>query len=373
MKVVGIIVEYNPFHNGHLHHITEVRKKSGADIVIAVMSSSITMRGELSIFDKFTKTKQALEASCDIVLELPFVLACQNSDLFAKHAVKMLANAKVEEIWIGSESNNPKTFEKAYIEFSKPDVDDKIKAHMKKGLSYKMATNLIYPLQSNDLLGYSYYKAIKENNLNIKLQTISRSGDDYLNKKPSSNGFASAMSIRANLELIDKYTPEFVSKNKALILNDEELFKYLKYFIVAKDNKYLGELFFAEEGLENKLKEITKYNSLEDFVTALTSKRYTSSRIRRFLMYVLFDITKSEMENILLSDINFIRPLGFNEAGQEYLSMIKKDIPIFTNIKNGDNIILDIELKISKILDVIYNLKLSEQEQSIIRYTKKKK
>ena len=370
MKVVGIIVEYNPFHNGHQYHINEVRKKSNADVLIAVMSSSVTMRGELSIFDKFTKTKQALEASCDLVIELPFALACQNSDLFAKHTVKMLANAKVEEIWIGSESNDPKTFEKAYIEFTKPDVDDKIKGHMKRGLSYKMATNLIYPLQSNDLLGYSYYKAIIHNNLNIKLKTIARVGDDYLNKKASNNGFASAMAIRGNLELLDKYTPEFVSRSKEFILNDEELFKYLKYQIVSKDTEYLEKLFFAEEGLENKLKEIIKYNDLETFVNALTSKRYTSSRIRRFLMYVLFDITKAEMKSILSNDIDFIRVLGFNENGQAYLSAIKNEINIFTNIKSGDNPILDIEMKLSKILDAIYDLKLVEQEQSIIKYSK---
>jgi predicted nucleotidyltransferase len=370
MKVVGIIVEYNPFHNGHLHHINEVRKKSGADVLIAVMSSSVTMRGELSIFDKFTKTRQALEASCDIVIELPFVLACQNSDLFAKHTIKMLANAKVDEIWIGSESNDPKTFEKAYIEFNKPDVDDKIKAHLKRGLSYKMATNLIYPLQSNDLLGYSYYKAIKAANYNIKLLTIQRAGDDYLNKKPSNKGFASAMSIRSNLDLLEKYTPEFVYKNKNLILNDEQLFKFLKFQIVSKNEEYLSNLFFAEEGLENKLKEITKYNDLDSFVNSLTSKRYTASRIRRFLMYVLFDITKNQMNNILSHDLDFIRVLGFNETGQSYLSNIKKELTIYTNIKDGNDPILDIEFRISKILDAIYNLNLSENEQTIIRYTK---
>ena len=90
MKIVGLITEYNPLHNGHIHHINEVKKLSNADVLITVMSSSFTMRGDLSLFDKFTKTKQALKAGCDIVIELPLIYAIERADIFAKNAVLLL-------------------------------------------------------------------------------------------------------------------------------------------------------------------------------------------------------------------------------------------------------------------------------------------
>ena len=363
MKIVGLIVEYNPLHNGHKYHIEKVRKESNADILIAVMSSSFTMRGELSLFDKFTKTHQALSSNIDIVIELPFILTVQNSDLFAKHAVTLLNLAKVNEIWIGSESNDPYLYEKCYNEFNNEDNQLKIKELLKSGLSYKMATNTIYNLPSNDLLGYSYYKAIKDNNYNITLNTIKRIGDNYLDNKNTDALYTSALSIRTNLDLLDTYTPLYVSNNKENILDYNKLFNYLKFNILNNTVTNLSNIFFAEEGIENKLFDIIKYDNFDDFVSYLTSKRYTSSRIRRFLLFVLFNITKDDANNILNSNIDFIRVLGFNEKGKEYLSSIKKDVKIYTNIKNGINPILDIELKISKILDMIYQTNIFTKEQ----------
>lgn len=364
MKVVGLIVEYNPLHNGHKYHIDKVKKESNADVIIAVMSSSFTMRGELSLFDKFTKTNQALLSGIDIVIELPFILTIQNSDLFAKHAVTLLNLAKVNEIWIGSESNDPKLYDKCYKEFNDEHNQLKIKELLKSGMSYKMATNTIFNLPSNDLLGYSYYKAIKENNYNITLNTIKRVGDNYLDNKNTDELYTSALSIRSNLDLLETYTPLYVSNNKDLILDSNKLFTYLKYNILNNNVSNLSKFFFAEEGIENKLYDIIKYNNFDDFISYLTTKRYTSSRIRRFLLYVLFNITKDEANAILNSNIDFIRVLGFNDKGKQYLSSIKKEIKIYTNIKNDLNPILDIELKISKILDMIYNTNIFNQEQN---------
>ena len=363
MKIVGLIVEYNPLHNGHKYHINKVKEESNADLIIAVMSSSFTMRGELSLFDKFTKTEQALKSGIDIVIELPFLLTVQNSDLFAKHAVTLLNLAKVDEIWIGSESNDSLNFEKCYEEFKKPSNQAKIKELLSSGMSYKMATNSIYNLPSNDLLGYSYYKAIKDNNYNIKLNTIKRIGDNYLDNTNSDLKYTSALSIRTNLNLLETYTPNYVSNNKSLILDNEKLFNYLKFNILNKNITELKNTFFVEEGIENKLYDIIKYTNLNDFVSYLTSKRYTSSRIRRLLLYVLFNITKDEANTILTNNIDYIRVLGFNNKGKEYLSSIKKETTIYTNLKNNINPIIDIELKISKILDMIYNTKIFIQEQ----------
>ncbi|MCR5647827.1 MAG: nucleotidyltransferase family protein, partial [Acholeplasmatales bacterium] len=166
MKVVGLIVEYNPLHNGHIHHINEVKTKSNADIVIAVMSSTFTMRGDLSLFDKFTKTRQALDANIDLVVELPLVYSIERADIFADNAVKILNLLNVNEIWIGSESNDPTIYQKYY--------DNKIELDNKDDYynSYKNKSNI--DLLPNDLLGYFYFKSIKDNNFNIELKTIKR-------------------------------------------------------------------------------------------------------------------------------------------------------------------------------------------------------
>lgn len=317
----------------------------------------MTMRGNLSLFDKFEKTKQALNASCDIVIELPLAYSMQRADIFSKNACLILSMANVDEIWIGSEQNDVSLYEDAYIklEQNKNKIDELIKS----GYSYKEATSSIINLDSNDQLGFSYYKAIKENNLNIKLKTIKRLNSNYLDKNPTSNNIASAMAIRNNLDLLSNYCPSYVNKN--LIRDEKVIFDYLKYKILSSSPSYLKDIFFVDEGLENKLKEIISFDDLNSYVNHLTSKRYTSSRVLRMLYYVLFDIKKTDINKI--NNPNYIRVLGYNTKGKEYISSIKKDVNIITNIKEGINTVLDIEIKVTKIIDSIYNTNVFMLEQ----------
>ena len=196
MKIIGIIVEYNPLHNGHLYHFNKIKEENPDSKVIAVMSSSFTMRGDLSIFDKFTKTNHALKLGIDIVIELPFVYTVERADIFAQNAVKILNLMNVNEIWIGSEENNTSIYEKYYNK--KIQIDNKDNYNT----SYKEKYNL--QLNSNDILGYSYFKAIKDNNYNIELKTIKRIDSSYLDLNPKSDNIASALAIRSNLELLNE-------------------------------------------------------------------------------------------------------------------------------------------------------------------------
>ena len=360
MKIVGTIVEYNPLHNGHVYAINQIKKESQADVVIAVMSSSITMRGELSLFNKFEKTHQALKAGLDLIIELPFCYTVHNSDLFSYHSIYLLNLAKVDEIWIGSESNNPSIYEKAYNEFNKKENQEKIKKLLDIGMSYKQATNEIYALPSNDLLGYSYYKALKQINPNIPLKTIKRVGSTYFDESPKE--FASAYAIRNNLSLAKDYCPNFIHIEN--VLDQEKLFSYLKYQIQTKTTKELTNIFLVEEGIENKLHKVETFDTYNDFISSLVSKRYTKSRIQRMLTYILFNITKKDMDDILNNLPLHIRVLGYTNKGQEYIKTIKKDVKIYTNIKNNIHPSIDIELKVSTILDSIYNTNIKKLEQS---------
>lgn len=355
MKVVGTIVEYNPLHNGHLYALEKIKKLSQADCVVAILSGNFTMRGDLSIFDKFEKTRQALKAGVDLIIELPFICGVQNADKFAQNAVKLLHLAQVQELWIGSESNDSTLYEKCYEDWINPTSQEKIKTLLSLGKSYKEATASVICLPSNDLLGFSYFKAIKESGYPITVHTIKRIGNyDSLEVKK----YASAYAIRNDLSLMNAYCPKYVSPD--LIRDNFALFPYLKYEILSSSLMELKEIFFVEEGLENRLKDVQSYSSLKDFICHLSTKRYTQSRIQRMLAYVLFHITKSEMRHI---EYDFLRVLGYSEKGRLYLNGIKKDVPIYTNIKEGIHPILDIELKITKLLDLIYSSSMLYEEQ----------
>lgn len=362
MKTVGLIVEYNPLHNGHIHHINEVKTKSNADLLICVMSSSFTMRGDLSLFDKFTKTRQALDANIDLIIELPLVYSIERADIFSSNAVKILNMLNVDEIWIGSELNDISIYNEYYLKEN--DINNKDDYSN----SYKNKSNI--DLLPNDLLGYFYFKAIKQNNFNIELKTIKRINSNYLDIKPNDEHITSALSIRNDLSLLDKYCPNFVSKDKSNILDENELFKYLKYKILSSKKSELKEVFFVDEGLENKLDTIKDFIDYNSFIDSLVSKRYTKTRIKRMLIYILLNIKKNDINKIYENEIDFIRVLGYNEKGKNYLNKIKKELNIFTNIKHNINLALDIELNASLILDSIYNINLFKLEQSSPIYKK---
>ena len=189
MEKIGIIVEYNPLHNGHLLHFNKIKEKYPDSFIIAVMSSSITSRGDLSIIDKFKKTKQALKMGIDLVIELPFVLACERADIFANNAVKILNLVGVDKIICGSENNNINIYENYYQEFKENDF-------------------INFP--PNDNLGFFYYKAIKDNNYDLSLELIKRKENDKI---------ISSTKIRENLDNMNDYIPSFTIDDYDNIIN----------------------------------------------------------------------------------------------------------------------------------------------------------
>ena len=334
MEKIGIIVEYNPLHNGHLLHFNKIKQKYPNSFIVSVMSSSVTSRGDISIIDKFKKTYQALKMGIDLVIELPFVYACERADIFANNAVKILNLIGVDKIICGSENNDLNIYENYYHEFKQNDFIN---------------------LPPNDNLGFFYYKSIKDNNFKLSLELIKREENDEI---------ISSTKIRNDLNNIKKYIPEFTHNDYDNILDYNKIFNYLKYKILTSSISDLKNIFLVDEGIEYKLKDIYKYNNIYDFINYLKSKNYKNNRVKRMLIYILFDIKKDIINKIYDNDINFIRVLGYNNNGKEYLNKIKKNINIYTNIKKGINDILDIELNVSKILDNIYNLCLLKDEQN---------
>ena len=352
METIGIICEYNPFHNGHLYHINKIKELYPDSLIILVLNGYFLERGEISILSKEAKTKIALANNIDIVLELPVIFGTQSADTFAKYSLKILNNFHVNKIIFGSESNNIDLIKEIANKQLNKDFDEKIKIYLDKGINYPTALakalNINFDFTPNDLLGISYVKAIIKNNYNIEPICIKRTSDYH--DKISNDYIVSATNIREkikNNEDISKYIPinikDFINN-----INYNNYFKLLKYKI--NTDLYLNNYLDVDEGIEYRLKEfINKSNNIEDFITYIKTKRYTYNKINRMFIHILLNFLKSDNQ-----DLEYIKILGFNKKGKKYLNKIKDNLKISTNV-NKDSIQYKYEIKASIIYDLINN------------------
>ena len=363
MEKIGIICEYNPFHNGHLYHLKKIKEMYKDSLIILVLNGYFLERGEISIINKEDKVKLSLEYGIDLIIELPFVFGTQSADTFAYNSVKILENLKCDYLVFGSESNNVDMLTKIvdYTIKNKDTYNEEIKKYLDEGINYptalSKALNIDFELNSNDLLGISYIKAIKENNYNIKPITIKRT-NNYLDTL-SNEDIISASNIRnkiKNNEDIIKYVPNTkYIKN----INYELLFSLIKYKIITEHN--LSIYLDVDEGIDNKLKKIiNKVNNIDELLEELKSKRYTYNKLRRMLIHILIGLTKEDNKKLKLE---YIKVLGFNNNGKKYLNDVKKNINIPINI-DKNSLTYEYELTSSKIYDIITNDITQKYEQS---------
>ena len=361
-KIIGIVVEYNPFHNGHKYQIDKIKEVYPDSIIIVCMSSSFTQRGNYSIINKWDKTKLALLNGVDIVVELPYLYSTQSSDIFAKYSVKILNELKIDTLVFGSETEDIMgIIESAKTQLFNKYFDNIVKDYMDKGINYPTAlNNALKDLNSapiktpNDLLALSYIKEILKNKYKIEPYNIKRTNDYH--DKSSNDDIVSSTNIRTKLlnhEDIKKQVPKNVYK----VLKDKNIeskyFEYLKYKILSETTleKYLD----VDEGLSTRIKDaINKSNSLDELILNIKTKRYTYNKISRMLNHILCSLTKEENKSI--KKLEYIRILGFSENGQKYLSSIKKSIktPILNKYDTFKYKTLNIEKRDSNIYSIIY-------------------
>ncbi len=336
---IGIVAEFNPFHYGHKYLIDEAKRLYPNEEIIVVLAGNILQRGNLSIIEKYDKTKIALDNNVDLVVELPFPFATEAADFFAEGSIKILNYLKVDKIIFGSENGDIDIFYKIAETQEKDEYKELLQKYLSTGENYPTCMSKavkditgIEINKPNELLGLSYIRQILFNKYNIKAITIKRT-NDYHSKELEE--IASASSIREafnNNINIDKYIPK--EEVKYLIKDNNKYFDLLKYKIISEEN--LDKYFTGEEGLENRVKDvINKSKNLEELINNTKTKRYTYNRITRMLTHILFNYTKEESSN---KKIKYIRVLGFNDKGKKYLSKTKKDIevPIITNINKNN-------------------------------------
>ena len=385
MKAVGLVTEYNPFHNGHLYHLNKAMELTGADISVAVMSGDFVQRGEPAVLDKYTRTSMALNSGVNLVIELPVNYAVSSAESFAAGALKVLDYIKADSIAFGSESGNIERLSKlAHILCDNEDTLYKeISKYTANGISYAAARQKVVEkltdkdtaamlTSSNNILAVEYLKAIIKNNFAIKPYTIKRQGDSY-NDTDIRSEYASATALRGNLKAdnISKYIPV----KAGLILSSNTNYIYPDDITEALFTRLLGILFASSYDknvfIENVMrypdvnKEIAGrlYKSAMDMITRtvpqgaeskdngafsfgslcehIKTKEVPLSRIKRALVRITLGLDKKHMEKY--ANEPYIRVLGFDKKGQEYLSYIRKtvEVPLITKIADYKEMLLD--------------------------------
>ncbi|MDK2918343.1 MAG: hypothetical protein PWQ37_1076 [Candidatus Petromonas sp.] len=367
MKVLGLITEYNPFHNGHKYHLLKSKKITGATHTVAVMSGHFLQRGEPSIIDKWLRAQIAIDEGIDLVVELPTVFSCSSAEFFAKGSIGLLDSLKiVDYVCFGSEHGNIKPLNDIAKLLTNESLQFKktLKKYLSLGITFPLARqkallrsfddNEVYEdiLKSpNNILGIEYLKALKQIGSKIEPVTIKRIKAPY-NSTEINSDICSATAIREllKMDMLDFMTLKSVlPDNSFKILNHsikngmgpifaKDLEQIILYKLRTISKEELKAIHDINEGFENRIKKganiVSNYDELIDY---LKTKRYTLTRIQRILIKTLIGITKKDM--IMFKERfepQYIRILGFSKKGTELLNKIKinSKLPIITNLKN---------------------------------------
>lgn len=364
MQVIGIIAEYNPFHLGHLYHLTEAKKKIENSGVIAVLSGSFLQRGEPALVNKWVRTEMALKAGIDLILELPVAFSSRSAYWFALGGVRTLAaTGIVTHLAFGAETDDlaqlKETAQK--LNYEDPLFMQKIEEYLSLGHSYPKSRSLALKnmdiSQPNDILAVAYLRVLEQLETTIEPLLIPRIGS-YHAQRPE-NGLASATAIRKLILEGDQNWTRYLPQWSAQLLLKEfnegrgpvtltSLEQSIFTVIRRMGPHQIRKIIEVSEGLENRLYELAqKTGNIEILLNKLKTKRYTYTRLQRLVIHVLLNFTK----DLSITSPQYLRVLGFNKRGKELLKKMKKSstLPIITKFSDGYHEIND---QGKKILDL---------------------
>lgn len=374
MKAVGVIVEYNPFHNGHAFHLQASKEAANADVVIAVMSGNFLQRGEPALVSKWYRTQMALLNGVDLVFELPYSFAVQKAETFANGAVSILDAAGCDSLCFGSENGDIAAFTQTitFLEERHQLFNEYIKHHITKGISYPKALALSFQQLSgsdtildlakpNNILGFQYMNAIIGQKSRLKPLTVARKNANYHDEHFASETIASATSIRKAIFADETETTnigQYVPEPTKRLLQEykqkyggfhrwENYWDLLQYRLITSTPKELRELYEMEEGLENRLINAAHTSTtFQEYMEKIKTKRYTWTRLQRLSVHVLANAKKIEMKKYS-DQASYLRLLGMTTTGREYLNKMKKhfSLPLVSRLSayKKDEILPDIQ------------------------------
>lgn len=368
-KVLGLVLELNPFHNGHHYFIQEAKRKIEPDVTIAVISSSFSMRGDAMVMDKWQKAKFCLNYGIDMVLELPFLGSVTSSDYFCFNAISTLVKIGITDLAFGVETCDLTKLQtmKNLVQSSEFDLlvqDFLSKGHSYSASSYKaiQALSEDKDIQAgftlpNNTLAIGYLKALDQLHPSVNVTLIERLHNQYYDQEVSDTRFSSATSLRLLLDQqipIDKHTPiddytYFVPQEM-----NKNLFLLLQYVLATTPLTELASYWGMNEGLERRfVSMMDKATTYEEFVELVQTRRYTTNRIQRTILYLLLKIPKTYERK----PHSYLRILSMNSIGKKYINQCSKEIKqaILTSFKNRSEDLVEIELRASKLYGIITN------------------
>lgn len=396
MRILGIIAEYNPFHNGHKYQIEKAKEISGADYIIVIMSGNYVQRGAPAVFDKRIRTEMALNVGVDAVFEMPSFFSCASASDFADFGISLLQILCVDSISFGAENNDYKLLNDIADILLEGNTEFEIKKYISSGLNYAKARHnaIIKELKGNNteqiekilaspnnILAIEYLKNIKLKKVDIEPVIIGRSGSGYHEKEIEENKFSSATAIRKLMaergygkekdftqniiKAVPKENIELLKKNKP-VFEDDFLFTLQRNIL---DKLNMGENLADYCDMSGELANTVEKNIYElksrsytDFILNLKSKNFTYTRISRALFHILLNHKKHDLKKIKSGENISAYPLllGFKKESSELLSELKRrsKLPIISKISNAKDILSEKSLKIFEnniYADFLYN------------------
>lgn len=348
MKIVGIVAEFNPMHNGHKYLLEKAKEITGADMAICIMSGNFTQAGNIGIENKFVRSKIAIENGFDLVIELPTIFATASAEFFCYGAINILNSLGcLDYLCFGSETGNTKELKviaKKLLD-NENNIWEIITESLKEGISFAKAREyaiskfltageLEISGKSNNILGIEYIKSLIK--LNSKIEPIAI-------KRNTSPEFLSSKQIR---DILQNYS--YNNMLKQYILGSEQILKYpklndnmyeiIKYSVISNGKEKLKDIYEVTEGLENKIyNEVSESISYNDYIQNVKSKRYQLSKIKRILVNIILGITKDKFLYLNNNECCYAHILAINPSKKsEILSLLNKNafIPIITSLSD---------------------------------------
>ena len=363
---IGIVAEFNPLHSGHRYLIECARKIADENNgeVICVMSEFFTQRGEVAIVDGYTRAKEAVRSGCDVVIALPYLGSVAYGDDFAKKSIEILSGAGITHLIFGTENKDVNMFEEIYTKQQNKNREE-YKKLLKTGFNHAKINSVLFGLENNNpnfSLAYSYYKAIREANLDIKLIPVKREGQGLNSSDISGEVHLSATAIRHNIndEKIEKYlSKEMVADlRKEAIASEDALFPYLKYKILSLGKAGIEQIYDVSEGLENRIYEAAlKAKTYSNLVELIATKRYSNKKIQRVLLHILTNTTKEDYkENFATNDF---RVLAVKKHKAAIIREINRDgkISLHPLLNSKNSMKFEQDIKVARIYEMLISNK----------------
>lgn len=362
MRTVGIVCEYNPFHNGHLNHMRLAAAQPDGEFVVCVISSDFLQRGEPAILPKNLRAESAVLNGADLVFELPSVFSCSSAEFYASSAVQMMGRLGiVDSLVFGSENNDIDLLKQIAALLVEEPAAYKLtlKNHLSSGVSFAKARSLAVSEYlgnddvpevaegSNNILGIEYIKAIMRESLPINTVSVPRIAEEY--KSEAIEGrYPSATAIRQSLasdglESVKDFLPsstyellENFYEYKSEFINMELLKDAIFYRIASLSMSELAQFHGVSEGFENRLKaSLSGASTVKDYIETCATKRYPKTRIARILIHILLDLKGDEAEAIWAKGPLYARLLAASKKGMSLIPVLERNssIPVFTSLK----------------------------------------